>query len=491
MSIKSINESFKKLYEDIDADKIALEEASKSIAYKIQYQLEKALDELKFKGESNIKSFEIAFQNAIEEIVPDKAWWEVTDCDIFGHLFTERNPDATIEAIISRLKPEYSAAQEPVEESLDDSNEFEDFKSGIYNAIMAILFKWRNKPVGKDDVEKAIEWFLTHYTDDDMLDLEECANRLDEADMSDEDKHDSALIRSMLDKMNKRSNAAFSDEEKAVLAKYGMTRTDRNLSINGRDIDRRVDNMHPSYFNPSSNGDKSKINYADRARKLGPRKANQVSGDGSDYYYVNDDHNAHGRKGSLVQAERNHQDAVNTEKINNMKYHLGRRKYAQKELDTAASTRDYKLGVAQKAYDDAVRRANDTYDYTLNQSGKDVKRHQDEIDKLLRKSKTQESLTESLDNVVETLLKDYDEVAYTEVPFEEDINDFCNECVVYSADAMRYFQIDIREMFDLAMAHCQNNDSYTRDFDDFVRGAICELVDTYRSKFEEVYNNHK
>ena len=54
--------------------------------------------------EKNIKSYEIAFQDVIEEVFPDECWWEVTDCEIFQHLMEFKNPEETIITILKELK---------------------------------------------------------------------------------------------------------------------------------------------------------------------------------------------------------------------------------------------------------------------------------------------------------------------------------------------------------------------------------------------------
>lgn len=60
--------------------------------------------ELKKKGERGIKTYEIAFQDVIEEVFPGECWWEVTDCQIFMHLMEHKNPEKTIIAILKGLK---------------------------------------------------------------------------------------------------------------------------------------------------------------------------------------------------------------------------------------------------------------------------------------------------------------------------------------------------------------------------------------------------
>ena len=60
--------------------------------------------ELTKKEVKNIKSYEIAFQDVIEEVFPDECWWEVTDCEIFQHLMEHKDPEATVIAILKELK---------------------------------------------------------------------------------------------------------------------------------------------------------------------------------------------------------------------------------------------------------------------------------------------------------------------------------------------------------------------------------------------------
>ena len=61
-------------------------------------ELQKALVmknlQLQSSGATNLKQYEIAFQDTIEGMFPDKCWWEVTDCDIFGKLFETRERTA-------------------------------------------------------------------------------------------------------------------------------------------------------------------------------------------------------------------------------------------------------------------------------------------------------------------------------------------------------------------------------------------------------------
>ena len=60
--------------------------------------------ELREKGETNIKAYEIAFQDVIEEVFPNESWWNVTNCEIFMHLLEHKDPTATVVAILKGLK---------------------------------------------------------------------------------------------------------------------------------------------------------------------------------------------------------------------------------------------------------------------------------------------------------------------------------------------------------------------------------------------------
>ena len=62
------------------------------------------MNELKNNNETNIKAYEIAFQDVIEEVFPDECWWNVTGCQIFWHLMEHQDPKLTITTILKELK---------------------------------------------------------------------------------------------------------------------------------------------------------------------------------------------------------------------------------------------------------------------------------------------------------------------------------------------------------------------------------------------------
>ena len=223
--------------------------------------------------------------------------------------------------------------------------------------------------------------------------LAELSSKLNEAEMSDEDKQDSEHIRNMLDKMQQRSNASFTPEEKAVMDKYGITRSNntRNLYVGARELDRRVDKeSRRAAWNPRnnySNGTKQKINYADRARKLPQRADNQIFT--APWTADNDDINAHGgsltNASDLQDAERYSVDIPMRDKIRNMKDALSDRKHYQRNIDKADSQREAEIAAAQKKYDAAVASADSTYKWNTETSAKYRDRAQDKIDTLLKR----------------------------------------------------------------------------------------------------------
>ena len=112
--------------------------------------------ELQNRHETNIKVYEAEFQDVIEGQFPENAWWEVTDCNIFWSLFNDRDPQKTVIDIIKGVKPEFKATSE--DDFIDES-------------------------------------------------LKRLLSKLNEKEMSDEDRRDTELIKSVYDKIQRRSNS--------------------------------------------------------------------------------------------------------------------------------------------------------------------------------------------------------------------------------------------------------------------------------------------
>lgn len=385
MNIKYLNESFKRLYEEA----IDHEPSQLSFEQDLRKQLTMTKIRLQYSGATSIKEYEIAFQETIENLVPDKSWWEVTDCNIFYSLFETRSPELTVEQIIEELKPEYKGV---VEENLDEFLDADvDLNLDASGSSVGFLGGTAGSVANEDfDEEESLE-----------QQLKECLKRLNEAQISDEDKRDSDLIRSMMAKIERRSNARFTPEEQAVLDKYGIQRNNdfKSLDVDGISLDSRVDSENRTgYYTKYNNGNKPMINYADRARKIPQRKDNQAWGPRNRYVNSNDWVNRHNgykrnpgeRKGEspLVHAERTHQNSVMQEPIGQMRRAVQDRKFYQGMIDNSQSEYDKAMETARKNYDDAVRRATDTLAYRNTSNVHSRNRAQGEIDKLLkRKSK--------------------------------------------------------------------------------------------------------
>lgn len=71
---------------------------------KLSQKLFDKMIELKKTKERNIKTYEVAFQDVIEEVFPDECWWDVTSCQIFTHLMEHKDPEATVIEILKQLK---------------------------------------------------------------------------------------------------------------------------------------------------------------------------------------------------------------------------------------------------------------------------------------------------------------------------------------------------------------------------------------------------
>lgn len=265
---------------------------------------------------------------------------------------------------------------------------------------------------------------------------------LNEAEMSDEDRRESDLIRSAYNKIQKRSNARLTPEEQAVLDKYGIKRgwnknliqgkdggyyaADTNVVNNreddyshGKEIGRRYypddDNWRNSYVLKTK--DQDKINYADRARKRPGRLANRTydtteyrSGWGKrDGYAVDDqvivDYNM--KDGNQSSRGFSQNDAINSQsqaKMNKMRGALDARYKAQSELDNAKAKYDSakarydaeymkKMQDAEKSYDSHMRWAKQDFDRESNPSSRD--KAQADIDALLKRKKTEALDTKS------------------------------------------------------------------------------------------------
>lgn len=124
----------KRLVEDFDdmmniEDDVSVEDTKSPL----EKELIRVYEYLKDKGETDIKAYEVAYQEAIENIYPENSWWEVIDLNIFWDLFENQNPRTTIDNIISSIKPEFKkeVIDTVVTEDVDEENPLKDIRSNI------------------------------------------------------------------------------------------------------------------------------------------------------------------------------------------------------------------------------------------------------------------------------------------------------------------------------------------------------------------------
>ena len=136
----------------------------------------------------------------------------------------------------------------------------------------------RQKEV-KQKAQDRIDAILAKHRKEVVESLQHFLRTLNEANMSDEDRRDSETIKDITLKLMKRRNAKLTDEEKAILDKYGITNTGGVLrTAGGRVMPRPDHNLRPGRANElvsrAHQGDNlDKVNLADYARKADGREA--------------------------------------------------------------------------------------------------------------------------------------------------------------------------------------------------------------------------
>lgn len=177
-----------------------------------------------------------------------------------------------------------------------------------------------------------------------------------EEKMSPEDEHDSAIIKSIIDKTSERTNAKLTPEEKEILAKYNLSREHQQVLIPGitryyqwsdAELDsleggnkrerghRRIYSNGQKVYRPSrTKHDSSQVNYADIARKRSERDQARLD-------RINND--------KLTQYAEAQRELLNA---------IWHRDYHQGYIDKADQSYFDAIQKAKKAYDDAVKAAN-------------------------------------------------------------------------------------------------------------------------------------
>lgn len=128
MSIKKLNESIDNLLNKVEVSKVEIkptfeEELRKSLKETLDYCI---------RNDRSLYSIADSFADRIESMVPDKRWWEVTDCDFYTEMFNTGDFNSVIDCIIDELKPEY---KQNVNESYNpEPDEVTDFKKAVNSA---------------------------------------------------------------------------------------------------------------------------------------------------------------------------------------------------------------------------------------------------------------------------------------------------------------------------------------------------------------------
>lgn len=128
MSIKKLNESIDNLLHEVEVSKVGIkptfeEELRKSLKETLDYCI---------RNDRSLYGIADLFADRIESMVPDKRWWEVTDCDFYTEMFNTGDFNSVINCIIDELKPEY---KQNVNESYNpEPDEVTDFKKAVNSA---------------------------------------------------------------------------------------------------------------------------------------------------------------------------------------------------------------------------------------------------------------------------------------------------------------------------------------------------------------------
>ena len=233
---------------------------------------------------------------------------------------------------------------------------------------------------------------------------------LREAEMPDEDKRDTEILKDIYRKTQVRANAALTPEEKAVLKKYGLERTpwDKNIHV-GRDVGARRIQGSPLFqrgdFDKKWNRNgfryddpkADKINYADRARKRPARDAQEDDLRSRDYWDMpTPDYAARHERDSddewnpltnhtYQKRERHSENQKMTQNVRDMKRALRDRKASQSKVDSADADLQAQLDKLRREYEDRIAGVKRGHESRTEYSKKDVQRNQDAIDRLLRR----------------------------------------------------------------------------------------------------------
>ena len=238
--------------------------------------------------------------------------------------------------------------------------------------------------------------------------IEEKLASLNEAEMSDEDKHDTEILKNIYMKTQNRANAALSQEEKDILKKYNLERVswDKNVRSMRQTPGSRAGGplFRSQDFTPSWNRrtfkkeppKADKINYADMARKRPARDDQKYFMYDRDYWDMRTpDYEAQHEKDAdewdplepdtYQKQERRNDNQIMTQNVRDMKRALRDRKQNQKAVDDADAVKQQALDKLKKEYEDRLASISQSHDWRAANSKKELERSQQRINKLLGK----------------------------------------------------------------------------------------------------------
>lgn len=262
-----------------------------------------------------------------------------------------------------------------------------------------------------DDVSVEVDNEPESEDDDDFMEsLKAKISSMNEAEMSDEDKRDNQILRSIYNKTQRRANAALTPEEQAVLDKYGLVRSSNNKDI--MKADKENSQYHsitspPQYFRGGVDIHDDRVNLADRARKMPNRQPIRdfVNSDhyrGSDTTFDHDPKRAAGKYTNTFQRKMNRaNNAQMQQPMDDMRRLLRDRNFEQGRLDKADAEYKDAIAKAKADYERRIKSAEDSLAYTKKYSSKYVDDANAEIDRMLKRDK-KEDMDESLEQVTVT-----------------------------------------------------------------------------------------
>ena len=297
--------------------------------------------------------------------------------------------------------------------------------------------------------------------------------------MSDEDKADSEVLRNIYYKTQQRANAALTPDEKAVLAKYGLSRDSGTKNIVDKDWNRLVQRRRGQ--------DSDKVNLADRARKMGPREKNN-----KDLYLAfrssdtTDSHDARGRYRQTYQRQRNIANSANREEpVQQMKNAVYSRNFADKQLNSIDANAEDRRQKEINRHNDAMAAIDKDAKWRRKTYSDSKETHQKTIDKLLKR-KTDESLerveVETDDQVLSMSQDDTGKLTVSSTPVETTIvpvSDETQQDIELHTDDVNSEDAEL------------NSENADLDIDDFDEQSFDELGEGYLKRVYENVDKYK